>query len=99
MTPEYLEQLADLADPQQLWRLGAFHQMELPMQLRHQLDMGVALRRHAAHIRCLRELLGTKQSLLITPIGVNHIATKTVPVPPDHERILCPSPSPRTAST
>lgn len=71
MTPEYLEQLADLADPDQLWRLSPFVQMELPPEKRAQLDTGVALRRHASDVRRLRSMIGTGKSLLITPLSDN----------------------------
>ena len=37
------EQLADLADPDQLWRLPCFDQLDLPLDKRRQLDAGVAL--------------------------------------------------------
>ena len=81
MTPEYLRELADLADPEQLWRLSCFDQMDLPPEKRRQLDAGVALRRHAEHVRRLRELLGTGQSLLLTPLSPNGTDVRTVPMP------------------
>lgn len=71
MTPEYLEQLADLADPDQLWHLSPFAQRDLPRDKRAQLDTGVALRRHASDVRRLRALLGTGRSLLLTPLSEN----------------------------
>ena len=88
MTPEYLEELADLADPEQLWKLPVFDQLDLSQEKRHQLDAGVALRRHADHVRRLRELLGTGQSLLITPLSPSGTATKKVPIPESHVRLL-----------
>lgn len=87
MTPEYLRDLADLADPEQLWRLPGMKQLDLPPEKRHQLDTGVALRRHAAHIERLRDLLGTGRSLLITPLSLNGSAIKTVKTPPDHAKL------------
>lgn len=69
MTPEYLRELADLADPDQLWRLKGLDQLALPPEKRHQLDTGVALRRQAEHVRRLQALVGTGMSLLITPLG------------------------------
>lgn len=88
MTPEYLEQLADRADPDQLWRTPALKQRDLPPEKRMQLDTGVALRRLADHRRRLLALLGTGQSLLITPLSETGIATKTMPTPESHKRLL-----------
>lgn len=87
MTPEYLEELADLADPDKLWQLGAFEQLDLPTDRRRQLDCGVALRRYASHLRELQALLQQKRSLLITPLGEGSTAVKSVDTPPDHERL------------
>lgn len=87
MTPEYLDELADLADPEQLWRLPGLKQLDLPPEKRRQLDAGVALRRHASHVRTLRRLLEEKRSLLITPLTTNGTATKSVDTPEDHERL------------
>lgn len=87
MTPRYLEQLADLADPDELWRLAPLDQLQLPPSKRHQLDTGVALRRHASHIRMLGEVLAENRSLLITPIRHNEMAVKPVDTPPEHEAL------------
>lgn len=87
MTPEYLEELAQRADPQQLWRLAADAQMDLPPDERRQLDTAVALRRHASHIRELNQLLAEKRSLLITPLGPNETAVRSIETPPDHARL------------
>jgi hypothetical protein len=87
MTPEYLERLADLADPDGLWRLSPFEQMKLPASKRYQLDTGVALRRHADHKQRLLVLLGQRKSLLITPLSANGTATKTVNTPPEHQTL------------
>lgn len=87
MTPEYLCELADIADPDQLWRLSAIEQMELPPVKRRQLDTGVALRRHASHERQLRDLLSEQRSLLITPCGPNQVALRSVETPPDHAEL------------
>jgi len=88
MTPEYLEELADVADPDKLWRLPVFDQLALPAERRRQLDMGIALRRHASHVRSLRELLGTGRSMLITPLSPNGTARKTIKTPGDHARLV-----------
>lgn len=88
MTPAYLYELADMVDPEQLWRLPGMKQLDLPLDKRRQLDAGVALRRHARHIETLRALLGTGDSLLISPLSPNSSATKTVKMPPDHRRLL-----------
>lgn len=87
MTPEYIDQLADRADPDQLWRLSGMQQLDLPMDKRKQLDTGVALRRHASHLRRLNDLRQQGLSLLITPLSSNGTATKSVPTPPEHERL------------
>lgn len=88
MTPAYLYELADLADPEQLWRLPGMKQLDLPPAKRRQLDAGVALRRYARDIEQLRALLGTGNSLLVSPLSPNSRATKTVKMPPDHRRLL-----------
>lgn len=84
MTPEYIEELADMADPQGLWRTPVLDQRNLPAHLKAQLDAGVALRRHADHVRRLNELVGTKHSLLITPLSANGVAVAVVLTPTDH---------------
>ncbi len=88
MTPEYLEQLADMADPEKLWQRPALERLEMPPEKRMQLDAGVALRRHADYQRRLLELLGTGKSLLITPLSPSGTATKIVPMPESHQRLL-----------
>lgn len=88
MTPEYLEELAGLADPEQLWRLSGLDQMELPADKRKQLDTGVALRRHADHMRRLRKLREEGKSLLMTPLSPYGIAIKSIETPPDHQKLL-----------
>jgi len=87
MTPEYLHELADLADPDRLWRLPAQEQLDLPREKRRQLDAGVALRRYASHIELLNRLIEEKRSLLITPLARNHDAIRSVDTPPDHARM------------
>lgn len=88
MTPEYIEELADMADPSSLWRLGAAEQLGLPPHLRAQLDAGVALRRHADHVRRLNELLSTGTSLVITPLSPGATATAIVNTPKAHKRLV-----------
>ncbi len=88
MTPEYLEQLADLADPDNLWQRPALERLDMPPEKRMQLDAGVALRRYADHQRRLLELLGTGKSLLITPLSPNGTATKIVPTSVSHQCLL-----------
>lgn len=87
MTPEYIEALADLADPDQHWRLPGFTILDLPPEKRKQLDTGVALRRYADIERRLLNLLEEKRSLLITPLSPNGSAVKSVDTPPDHEKL------------
>ena len=88
MTPEYLRELADLADPDKLWTLGAFEQLDLPPEKRRQLDAGIALRRHAAHVKELLELLGTGKSLLLTPLSENGTAIMTTRTPTAHQKLV-----------
>jgi hypothetical protein len=87
MTPEYLEALADRADPDQLWRLPGLEQLDLPAEQRMQLDTGIALRRHASHLRNLEMMLEAQRSLLITPLSSNSTAVMGVPTPPKHARL------------
>lgn len=88
MTPEYLHELADLADPQQLWRLSVLEQRELTKKERQQLDTGVALRRHAMHIRRLDDLRLLRRSLVVTPIAPNHTAIMDIEPPGKHKKLL-----------
>lgn len=88
LTPDYLYELADIADPDQLWRLNPFAQIELPKEKRQQLDAGVALRRHAEHVRRLSDLLGTGKSLVITPLTKGNTAVMTIDAPANHKRLL-----------
>jgi hypothetical protein len=87
MTPEYLEELADIADPEKLWMMSGLDKLELPPEKRKQLDVGVALRRHARHVRLLRELLKDGKSLLITPLSPNGSAIKAIEMPPEHQKL------------
>lgn len=87
MTPEYLNELADMADPESLWRLSGINQMKLPEYQRRQLDAGVALRRHADHVRRLNELLNTNKSLVITPLSPGATATAVIDTPEAHKRM------------
>ena len=88
MTPERLEELAAAADARALWRLGADEQMALVGADRAALDVGVALRRYAFHVRELRALLGTGRSLLITQLSTNGTAVMTVKTPAAHARLV-----------
>lgn len=88
MSPEYLEKLADLADPRGLWRVLALDRYALSEEQRCRLDMGVALRRHASHIRELASVREEGRSLLITPISENTTAAMTVPIPDNHRKLF-----------
>ena len=57
-----------------------------PEQLR-QLDTGVALRRHASHVRELTALRGTGRGLLLTPLSISGTAHATIPTPRKHKRL------------
>ena len=87
MTPEYLEKLADIIDPDHLWKLSGIEQMALPKHRRQQLDAGIALRRHATHVRELRNVLAARKSLLITPLSSNSSTRKLVDTPEDHAKL------------
>lgn len=84
MTPEYLEHLADLADPDNLWQSSPLD--ELTDDEAAQRDSGIALRRYAAHVRRLNGLLGTGYSLLITPLSPNGVRTSSWPTPLSHKQ-------------
>lgn len=89
MSPEYLHQLADLADPDELWRRGGLNNRALmPEKQRQQLDTGVALRRYARHIDDLRRALSGQCSLLITPLSLSGAATLFVEIPEKHRRLI-----------
>ena len=88
MSPEYLYELAALADPNELWRQGGLTILqEMPEEQRRQLDTGVALRRYAAHIAQLRRALSEKKSVLITPISLSGTTGGLVETPPNHQRL------------
>lgn len=84
MSPEYLDELADLADPDKLWQLAPYAQMDLPKDKRAQLDAGVALRRYASHRRQLAAALAERKSLLITPLSSNGSASMLIHTPSEH---------------
>lgn len=88
MSPEYLNQLADIADPRQLWRRSGLDQQKFSPEQKLQLDAGVALRRHAEHVRRMRELIGSGRSLVITPLSPNSTASTTIETPPKHKALI-----------
>lgn len=88
MKPTYIEQLANRADPDELWRLPVLTQLSLPAQQRRQLDTGVALRRYASHLQELHSLIDTDRSLLITPLSRSGVAVMSVPTPAKHKKLL-----------
>ena len=83
MSPEYINELADLADPDKLWRRAGIDRDQFTPEQKRQLDAGVALRRHAAHVHRMRELLGTGKSLLLTPLSLSGADIRAVPMPPE----------------
>ena len=87
MTPQYLIELAGLADPDELWRLGWEAQRDFPADKRRQLDTGVALRRAASHQQRLLEVLAERKSLLLTPLSTCGLASATVATPAQHARL------------
>lgn len=99
MSPEYLCELADIADPEQLWRINPFDQQKLEPIERLRLDTGVALRRYAEIVRQLEALLGTGNSLVLTPLSRNGKAWMTIPAPDNHKRLLEVRANRHTAAT
>jgi hypothetical protein len=87
MQPSYLEQLADMVDPDQLWRLPLLDTLALPEDQRQRLDAGVALRRYASHQRDLRHAFTGRCSVLITPLSENGTATAMIRTPYQHRRL------------
>lgn len=88
MSPEYLEELAERADPNQLWRLSGIDQRDkLTPDQRMGLDTAVALRRYALHIAELRDVVSKRKSLLITPFTPNSSARKMIETPIDHKKL------------
>lgn len=93
MNPEYLEELAQRADPNQLWRLSGIDQRDkLTPDQRMQLDTAVALRRYASHLEELRAALLAKKSVLITPLSPNSSARRQIESPPDHAKLYRETP-------
>lgn len=86
--PDYLLCLADMVDPGELWRMNPFDQLSLPPEQKRKLDAGVALRRHAEHVRRLGELIGSGRSLVITPLSRSGAAHMTIPAPEEHRKLL-----------
>lgn len=85
MTPEYLNQLADLADPDELWRRNMLGATDFTEDERRRLDTGIALRRYATHTRQL-ERLAPGESLAITPLQYGHGVDHRVQVIPSPAR-------------
>lgn len=86
MSPEYIEQLAQRADPDDLWRLAGIDQLELPPEKRKQLDTAVALRRYARLLRDVDRAAQEGKSWLITSLGPSSTAVRSIKTPPDHQR-------------
>lgn len=87
MSPEYLEELADMVDPDQLWRLSGIDQRDkLTEEQRRKINAGVVLRRHADYVRRLNRCHKNGTSLLITPLWATgeSCAQKEVETPKDH---------------
>lgn len=96
MTPEYLDELADMVDPDKLWRVYPRGRDSLTPDQRKQVDAGVALRRYAQHKRDLQWAMQKGQSLIITPLEPHSSAVRTIETPPDHERLR---PAPKATPT
>lgn len=89
MTPKYLRQLANRADPKKLWRLipAAFGGKRLTLDEQKQRDTGIALRRYAADEELFLEVLKDGKSILITPTMPHARAIKIVKTPRDHAKL------------
>lgn len=98
MTPEYLNELADIADPEKLWRRAGLDRLNFTPEQKQQLDTGVALRRHAHHVQSVRELIGTGMSLVITPLSRSGVAIMTIPAPEEHKKLLAKHETPSAGS-
>ena len=83
MSPQYLEELANIVDPDEYWALSLEVQRNLPPEKKAKLDAGVALRRYANLERSIRELIPTERSLLITPFTEVTVAYDFMNTPPD----------------
>lgn len=86
MRPEYIDELADMVDPDEIWKRSLLDDT-LTDQQKRQRDAGVALRRHASHLRELERALEEKKSILITPLGPSFIAIRMTETPEDHEKL------------
>lgn len=87
MTPEYIEELANIADPEKLWQLGFVECVNLTPEQRNKLNTGIALRRYAAHLMQLDDVRKAQRSLLITPLFGRGAAIKSIDTPPEHQRL------------
>jgi hypothetical protein len=86
MSPEYIEELAQRADPDDLWRLSGFDQLVLSPEERKQLDTAVALRRYAHDLRDVERAAEKGMSWIITKLGPSARAVRSIETPPDHRR-------------
>lgn len=87
MTPEYLNELADLADPDKLWRVGWPEMNYLSPEKKKQRDTGIALRRYASYIEREEKALAEKRSVIITPFSSHSSAVRLGDTPEDHARL------------
>lgn len=76
---ERIEELAQLADPNELWRRRGLDRQKFTDEEKRQLDTAVALRRHAAHVSEVAALQEGK-SLLITPLFIGNGNSRRVSV-------------------
>lgn len=86
MTPYEIMKLADLADPDQLWRRNGIEAQGFTPEQRNQMMTGVLLRRHADDVRRIAMLRGRGLSLVITPVGGNGRAVMTIETPAGHKK-------------
>lgn len=83
-SPEYLEELAQRADPDNLWQRNPFDQLALPSEQRKQLDTAVALRRYAGVILDMERAAKEGKSLVLTRLGPSVTARDFVPMKKRH---------------
>lgn len=87
MHPDYLEDLAYVADPDELWRLSFLEKKNLPPDKLNQLHIGIALRRYANFIRSLNHSGEQGKIVLITAICDNGVFTEFVETPEKHKKL------------
>jgi hypothetical protein len=90
MSPEYLRELADMVDHEQLWRWAGMDHHKMTPEQKKRKDAGVALRRHATDLARMVEAFEAGKSVIATPmtaVGLSR-AVRFIDPPADHQRLL-----------